>query len=433
MKNTQKLCLTVLMLCVISSFSIKIKIESVTWTMVESTVSDNVKVKVYYPSNKMTAPNLNDILSKIYLQVKATTTDFFVVNTEAVFWFVNKANSDSRSDLKVAGGLLGGIWELTKIAGLNNSVTYSLRPENKDNLLFTNEGSAVLGEYSDNNGGSNTKIFWGLQENRDSAPTANNGKAIEANEGGVYSDNGIKIEFSGLVTNQLATAVNGSAKQTAKVDEFSTSIDTDPSTTSGTTKYTLSWRIPANKSELSVQMSVKPLSGNMPISQMRWELNYQAKVKSTSVSNPDSSIPVSYEAVASPELMLGNSSTSLAHVDVNKYFTNSCVKSLFNYEFKDATKAFAVKTPPGRGQVLCSGSPVHKVSFICAYPNNDNLPKEAYEDYVLHLSEKKVSETSRKINFSYTLLKSKPMQLSSTNYVTMGMRIKFIDATPALA
>lgn len=129
--------------------------------------------------------------------------------------------------------------------------------------------------------------------------------------------------------------------------------------------------------------------------------------------------------------MVGNSSTNLSTVDVNKYFTNSCVKSLFNYEMVDTNSAFAVRSPPWRWQVLCLGAPIHKVSFLCAYPNNDNLPKEAYEDYSMSMIESKWKE--RLISMDYSLLQSKPMKLSSSSFALLSLRLKFIDATPALA
>jgi len=381
---------------------------------------------------KISDTKVNELLADLPKdQIDVAASDIIVVNTNAVFWFVIKGSQDART-IQTAGGLLGGIFEITKV-DTNGQVKYTIRPDNnKANLLSKDSGMLLNGQYSNGDGTSNANINWGLERNRDAAETTNSGKAIEINEGGIYSDNGFKLEFEGTVTNQLATAANGSVKQTGAVDGFANETDTDPTKDVGTSKYVLTWKIPADKSELSSQLAIKPANGEMPISQVNWEINYNARAKTTSTADPTKSIDVAYEAVSAPELMVGNSDTSLANVDINKYFTNSCVKSLFNYEFKDTSKAFSIRTPPGRGQVLCLGSPLHKITFLCAYPNNDNLPKEAYEDYSLNISEKKLTN-GRKVGLNYTLLGSKVMKLNSSNIAVLGLRLKFIDATPALA
>jgi len=436
MKNVQLLSLTVLILVVIGSYSIRLKAENPDWASITTNKIDSAtNVKVYYPKGKISSSNLNTLLTQIPAKdIKLADSDIFVVNTEGIFWFLNKNAADKRTDYFISGGCLAGIWELSKTQGNGNSVTYSLRAENgKANLINQNKGICIIGEYSNGNGGSNSKIQWGLAETKDAKETDKSGKALKATDGGIYADNGLVIEFKGSITNQLAKASNGSIEQSAKVDDFSSKTDTDPSPDNGSSSYTMTYRIALDKPELSFLISVNPAQGKMPISQAGVQINFNAKAKSVSALDPNSKVDVAYEVVSSPELMIGNANTSLANVDVNKYFTNSCVKSLFNYEFKDTTKAFAVKTPPGRGQVLCLGAPLHKASFVCAYPNNDNLPKEAYEDYLLNMTEEKVSAEVRLINANYTLLRSRHMNLDSSNSITFGMRVKFIDATPALA
>lgn len=410
--------------------SIKIKLDKVTWDSTTSTTYSSVKV--WYPNSKLSVTKVNELIADIPKnQIEIASSDILVVTTSAIFWFVNKGDKDTRK-LVTSGGLLGGIWEIKK-EGEGVNVKYALRPENnKTNLLNKEAGMQLIGQYSNGDGSSNSNILWGLERNRDSTQTTNSGKAIDINEGGIYSDNGFKLEFTGSIVNQLATPANGSNKQTGAIDNFASETDTSPGKDSGTAKYVLTWKIPADKSELSCQLSINPQSGQMLVSQIEWLLQYASKIKVTSVSDSTKAIDVAYEAVSSPKLMVGNKDTSLANVDINKYFTNSCVKSLYDYEFKDTAKAFSVKTPPGRGQVLCLGGPLYKISFICVYPNNDNLPKEAYEDYTLNLIEKKGTD-SRQLIFSYSLLGSKVMILNSTQIAVLGIRIKFIDATPAIA
>jgi len=299
-------------------------------------------------------------------------------------------------------------------------------------MLLDEEAMSIVGEYNDG-GSANTKVLWGLQESRDAKETKNSGSDIESNDGGIYAGSGIKLEFKGAITNQLATANKGSVAIKGKLDNFASNKDTDPSGESGSAEYTITWRIAADKPELAFMISFKSLSGKFPVATARADFVINGKIKTVSAVNPSNSVDVAYEAVAAPELMIGNANTNLSNVDVNKYFTNSCVKSLYDYEFKETGKEFAVKSPPGRGQVMCLGAPVHKISFMCAYPNNDNLPKEAYEDYYMTMTEKKVNDKQRLITLSYNLLKTKPVEIHSSRNLSMGMRLKFIDATPALA
>lgn len=436
MKNSQSLCFLVLFLFTLSSNAIKIKLEKTTWTSITSTSIDSTTgVQVYFPSSKLSSTKVNELLSEIpKTEIKVASTDIIVVNTNLIFWFVVKKSTDTRTTLSTSSGLLGGIYEITKKES-NNQISYELRKDNdKLNLLSNSDAMKFFGQYANIDGSTNPSLYWGLESCTDSSVTQNSGKPIDINEGGIYSDNGLKIEFEGTITNQLAVkdTKTGSFKQTAAVGNFKTETDTDNSDASGSAKFTLTWKIPADKSELSSQISVKPVTGTMKISQINWEMNYNAKTKTVNPLDPKSSIPVTYEAVSSPELMITNTTTSLANVDINKYFTNSCIKSLYNYEFKDTTKAFGVKTPPGRGQVACVGSPLHKISFICSYPNNDYLPKEAYETYSLALTETK-SDSNRDIKLSYSLLGSSNLILTSNQASVFGVRFKIIDATPALA
>jgi len=414
----------------------KIKIEKTEWAnLTTNKYDDKTTVKVYYPKTKLDAGSVNQLISDLPKEpaLAIAGTDVFVINSEAIFWFAVKNGSDTRSKLRTSGGLLVGIFELKKTVNADNSLRFSIRPDNgKQNLLNNNMGTYVFGTYNSGEPNtSSTDVYWGLEQNTDSVETSASGKPIDD---GLYSDNGIKIEFKGSVMNQLPTTPLSSEKEnkmTAKIAEFESNKDTDPSAARGSTTYTLTYKIPADKPELSIQISLNPVEGNFPVSQVTFRTNYNAKAKSVSPTDSSKTVDVAYETVSAPELMIGNSSTSLANVDVNKYFTNSCVKSLFNYEFKDTNSAFAVKTPPGRGQVLCLGAPVHKVSFLCAYPNNDNLPKEAYEDYSMIMTENK--GTDRQISMDYSLLKSKPLKLSSSSFAVLSLRLKFIDATPALA
>jgi hypothetical protein len=433
MKNIQALALTVLILLISSYVAIRIKQEKFDWEKTKSKdIDGKTNVVVHYLKNKMSKDNLSKALKEIPRDFELGDKDVIVVSTEAIYWFVSKSAKDKRNKLNVSGGLLGGVWELAKTQVSSTEVTYAVRPENKSNQLLDEEAMSIVGEYNDG-GSANTKVLWGLQEARDAKESKTSGIEIESNDGGIYAGSGIKLEFKGAITNQLATAVKGSVAIKGKMDNFASNKDTDPSGESGSAEYTITWRIAADKPELAFMISFKSLSGKFPIASARADFVINGKVKTVSAVNPSNSVDVAYEAVAAPELMIGNATTNLSNVDVNKYFTNSCVKSLYNYEFKETSKEFAVKSPPGRGQVMCLGAPVHKISFMCAYPNNDNLPKEAYEDYYMTMTEKKVNDKTRKITLSYNLLKTKPVEVDSSRNLALGMRLKFIDATPALA
>lgn len=435
MKNFQKLCFFVLILLISRSYTLRIKLEKTSWTSVVSkSINSEIGVKVFFPDSKISSTKVNELLADIPKNsIEVADTDVIVVNTEAVFWFCVKGAQDKRT-IRTAGGLLCGIWELKKTDD-KGTVNYSLRPDNfKENLINKNSGMRFYGTYSNGDGSSNTNVFWGLERSRDTVQTTNSGKAIDANEGGIYSENGFKLEFQGSIVNQLIALKDGSNKQSAEIDKFKTETDTDPSDAVGTSQYVLTWKIPADKPELSYNLAIKPQSGSLPASQINLEFDYNARLKTINPSDPNKSIDVTYEAVSAPELMKGNANTSLANVDVNKYFKNSCLDRLFNYEFKDVKNLFAVKTPPGRGQVMCLGAPLHKQSFLCFYPNNDNLPKESYEDYEISLNETKSSDGAvRTVTFKYGMLKDKPAVLNASNFLISAGRIKFIDATPALA
>jgi len=241
----------------------------------------------------------------------------------------------------------------------------------------------------------------------------------------------LKLSFTGTITNQITNTQQSGTQNawTKQVDSFSTQWDTDSTSSNATTKYILTYKIPADKPELNMDFTITPVSGTFAIAQIDFKVNLNAIITDTTKTP---AATVAYEVVSAPEVMVTNNKTSLAILDVNKYFTNSCVNSLFDYEFDDTTTAFGVMTPPGRGQVSCTGAPKNNISFLCFYPNNDNLPKEAYEDYALSITELKPSATDRRLAFDYTLLKTQTMFLTPTNVGVISMRMKFIDATPAL-
>lgn len=432
MKNFQMLCLFVLALIVCRSYSLRVKQETIKWnSFVSKAINSEIGVKVFYPETRISSTKINELLAGISIKPEVADTDVIVVNTEGIFWFVNKGATDKRA-VKTAGGLLGGIWELKKTED-KGTISYSLRPDNnRENLLNSKTGMRFYGSYSNGDGSSNTSLIWGLERTRDAAQTANSGKAIELNEGGIYANNGIKIEFEGSIINQLIVPKDGSNKQTGEINKLKSETDTDPSDAVGVTKYSLTIKIPADKPELSMTITIKTQSGELPASSINLEYDYNAKLKTVNPTDPSKSIDVFYEVVSAPELMKANATTSLANVDINKYFKNSCVDRLFNYEFKDIKSLFAVKTPPGRGQVACIGAPLHKQSFLCLYPNNDNLIKEAYEDYSISITESK-PDNGRIATVKYSLIEGKVAKLNSNYLGQLALRIKFIDATPALS
>ena len=93
------------------------------------------------------------------------------------------------------------------------------------------------------------------------------------------------------------------------------------------------------------------------------------------------------------------------------------------------------RTPAGRGRLLCVGSPLNKIGFLCGYPNNDYIPKETYEEYVLEMNQNNNSPKVGKFHtLNYKLLSSpkKTFTINQGQKLSMIMRYKLINASAPL-
>lgn len=404
MKNIT-LTLFVLILLTTCTYSLKLKADKITWSKSTITYTDK-QVTFYYSSNitKDLATSALTLVLKTNDKIDFYgPQDFYVVTLTSVYYFAATDFSDKRV-LKTGGGALIGIWELIKSADGKNLI---LRPEQNGSIL-KKEGLSIVGSYSvKSDDKDNANVNFSLKNVIGAKETANSGKGSDANE--PYPDNGLKLEFIGSITNETPLNKNGKA---------SVPTDINPAAGSdvGSAGYTLVYFISAISPEFQVYFNIAVASGKMPIKQLGFELAYDKK------------IPSGYEVVSAPELMLGNQSTNLSNVEVNKYFTNSCVAELLTYDMSNS-KDFSVFTPPGRGQVSCIGSPKKKQVFFCIYPNNDNLPREAFETYKISISEDSANSVSF---FRYSLLDNIPIIVEANTKLTISARIKYIDASPSL-
>jgi len=272
-------------------------------------------------------------------------------------------------------------------------------------------GSDVYGGYPASN------VIWGIEKATDAKEGKNSGKEILSIDKGPFSaDEGVFVQFTGTVTN------------TGHDSGFDTEYDTDPRPgVIGKTIYTLTYRIPANRPEIIQEVSLKVEENNFgPISSAVLALYI-----------PGFS-PNNLVYATNPEIMPISEELQLKNVEINKYFRNTCVKKVFFYDVDYKShrgKKYVAQTPAGRGRIACVGAPDSKMSFVCGYPNNDYIPKETYEEYVLEISDNQNFKRYGKFNtINYKLLSSpnKTLTFKRGDQLLLIMRYKFIDATGAI-
>ena len=200
------------------------------------------------------------------------------------------------------------------------------------------------------------------------------------------------------------------------------------------TVFKLNYRIPAERLEFMTEIELKAVKNNFgPISNayMSMYLPGYSPKNMVYASNPEL-MPVSAGKKTKKDDFLKS-------VTVNKFFRNSAVKRSFFYDIKNkktTTKTKkTVRTPSGRGRILCLGSPLNKVGFLCGYPNNDYIPKETYEEYVLELNQNSNSPKVGKFHtLNYKLLSTpkKTIVINQGQKLNMIMRYKLINASAPL-
>jgi len=274
-------------------------------------------------------------------------------------------------------------------------------------------GADIYGGYP------NSKIVWGLEHSVGTETTKKFGKDIILSDRGPYSsDNGIFVQFQGLVGNSGTGA------------GFESPTDTDPRPgIVGKTVYTLTYRIPVGKPEFMQECSFRVIENNFgPISTAYMSLFLSGYRKKSMVY------------ATNPELM-PTGGINLKNVQVNKYFKNTCVKRVYFYQVpfkpKKGKKIYA-HTPEGRGRIACIGSPKSNIPFICGYPTNDFIPKNTKDQYTLEITDNQTLPRFGRfqaINYKLINNKKKTVMLSQTGKhkkrFSMIMRYKVLDVSAA--
>lgn len=355
--------------------------------------------------------------------------DLLVISKRYLYWFSLSDKKGGRV-VRSAGGLLAGLWEIkyNKKSKEISFKDFDTKSKFAKSLLLTGSsekiklfGQDIFGGYHS----SNKKVIWGLEYSKDVKITKKTGKDILSIDKGAYSpDEGVFIQFSGTVGN--SPLIGGG---------IDTVTDTDPRKgVIGKTTFKLNYRIPADRLEFMTEIELKAVKNNFgPISNAYISMylpGYSSK-EMVYASNPEL-MPVS----------IGDKKQSdnyLKNVSVNKYFRNSAVKRSFFYNIKNKNSSSkskkTVRTPAGRGRILCLGSPLNKIGFLCGYPNNDYIPKEAYEEYTMEMNENNSSSKVGKFHtLNYKLLSSpkKTIVINQGQKLTMIMRYKLINASAPL-
>lgn len=338
--------------------------------------------------------------------------DIICVSNKMLYWF--SVSAKGRRHVRSGGGLLAGMWEI-KIKPNSDLILKRINPQGYvKNLLYPGStpgkgffGADIYGGYI----GSN--VIWGLEHSIDVRMTEKFGRDILSIEKGAFaSDDGVFIEFQGIVGN-------------SRTDRGIESItDTDPRPgVIGETMYTLTYRVPAYRNDIIQEVTFKALKNNFgPINTAKLALYLPGYDQNNMVY------------AANTELMKGGP-INLNDVAINKYFKNSCEKKVYFYNVSYAntkTKAYAT-TADGRGTLACIGSPKNRVPFVCGYPNNDFIPKVSYEEYTIELYDNQsISRYGRFHGINYKLLKSpnKSFTLTPTSskLLILIMRYKVIPA-----
>ncbi len=336
--------------------------------------------------------------------------DVICISNKMIYWF-SVAPKGLRY-VRSGGGLLAGMWEirnnpqsgviLKRIQNESNYVKNLLYPGSTGKRFF---GADVYGGYL------GTNAIWGLEHSENTRQSSRFGKdIIDLDRGAFASDEGVFIEFQGLVGNS----------NTGRGIETMTDTDPRPGII-GQTEYTLTYRIPANKNEIIQEIEFKALKNNFgPFNTAKLSIFFPGNGSNN------------MEFAANTEL-IKSGPISLNDVTINKYFKNSCEPKVYFYKvpFVNQPNKFSASTSDGRGTLSCLGSPENRVPFICAYPNNEFIPKIAYEDYTLELFDNQsIPRIGRFQGITYKLLKSekKSFTLVEGKKLILIMRYKVIPA-----
>jgi len=447
--------ITLSLACIISSIS-----STTTNPWVEKKITfRNSKLKVFNHF-KINPSNIKSLLSLVDKTCDSSDgkpkkyvgairkNDIIVVTKKLLLWFSATKKSDGRI-IKSGGGLLAGVWELNY--NKKSKKVFFKFSKNKKNYLSNfllpcsnpkkyDYGARIYGGYPA------SKIQWTLEATQKLIYGKKLGKDILSIGKGAYSaDEGIYIEFKGIVTN------------TGIESGFESITDTDPRPgVKGITNYTLVYRIPANRPEIIQEIEFNVMSNNFgPITTPIITLKVPFPNKKNINKNQ-----ITY--AANPELMPKEKDVSLKNVQVNKFFRNTCVKKVYFYKINTAIKKLknlsknkknkkdkkakenkkikkqknttTVTTPQGRGKILCLGNPAARMSFLCSYPNNDYIPKEFYDEYSLELKNNQKNESMKHFEMIYKLSskKDKTVTFSRGKKLILVMRYKLIDASAAV-
>jgi len=374
--------------------------------------------------------------------------DIIVVTQRLLLWFSASSKDEGRV-VKSGGGLLSGSWELKYN---KNSRKVFFRFSNKNKSIIANflmpcstpqifdYGARIYGGYPA------SKIKWTLEATDKVVLGKKFGKDILQIGKGAYSaDEGIYLEFKGVVTN------NGIESG------FESLTDTDPRPgIEGFTNYILSYRIPAAKPEIIQEIEFNTVSNNFgPITSPIISMTIPMNINNQNKYNKDSKIIYA----ANPEIIPKEKDINLKNVEINKYFRNTCVNKIYFYDInsnineitensqknnlrnikvtntkKEDIYTRTVFTPLGRGKILCLGNPNKKLSFLCGYPNNDYIPKEYLEEYSLSIvnNQRKKEKKFYSLIYQLTAVKNKTLIFERGQKFILIMRYKFIDASSAV-
>jgi len=415
----------------------------------------NFKLKIHHHF-KINPKNINSLLSLVDKRCDSSKgkpkkyiggirkNDIIVVTKKLLLWFSATKKADGRI-VKSGGGLLAGVWELN-YNKKTRKVNFKFAKNKKNfqrNFLIPcanpkkyDYGARIYGGYPA------AKIKWTLEATSKLIKSKKSGKDIISLGKGAYSaDEGIYIEFKGIVTN------------TGMESGFESITDTDPRPgVKGITNYTLVYRIPANRPEIIQEIEFNVMSNNFgPITTPIISLKVPFPNKGNKNMNQ-----ITY--ASNPELMPKEKDVSLKNVQINKFFRNTCVKKVYFYKInsliklakklknkkkkskkakkaaKKARKVRTVTTPAGRGKILCIGNPSLKMSFLCSYPNNDYIPKDFYDEYSLQIKNNQKKSSMKYYEMIYKLSgkKDKTVTFTRGKKLIMVMRYKLIDASAAV-
>jgi len=355
--------------------------------------------------------------------------DLLVISKRYLYWF-SKTDKLTGRKVRTAGGLLAGLWELVYDKNSNNiffknydsknnfAPSLLLTGSSRNNKLF---GQDIFGGYF----GTNKKIIWGLEFSKNVNSTKKTGRDILSIDKGPYSsDDGVFVQFKGIVGNSPLIG-----------DGIESLTDTDPRKgVEGETHFTLNYRIPSDRLEFITEIEFHAVKNNFgPISNAYISMYLPGYEPNDMVyaSSPELMPKLNYKKDKKNESHLKN-------VEINKYFRNSSVKKSYFYDVfanKRSEGKMTAQTPPGRGRIICLGGPLNKIGFFCGYPNNDYIPKDSYEEYILELNDNKNSaEIGKFHSLNYKLLSTpfKTVTINQGEKLIMVMRYKLINASVPL-